>query len=330
MPRIVQGNIIGPGPSLAALQYNPWMKFLFLFMDGVGLGSDNGDNPLAQVAMPHLVRLLGGEPLTEQRAPFDGERATLLALDANLGVPDLPQSATGQAALVTGRNVPQMIGKHYGPKPTKDIAAIIKADNLFIQLTLRGHSSALLNAYPQGYFDAIASGRRLYSAIPLAVTSAGIALKTAEDLMRGEGFSADFTGQGWREHLGYTDAPLMSAEGAGHQLAEVAMSYDLAFFEYWPSDFAGHRQDKEDAARQLENFDQVLGGLLEGWDDEQGLILITSDHGNIEDLSTRRHTANPVPGLVIGAPELRQRFCADLRTLADVTPAILQFYPELS
>lgn len=306
------------------------MNFLFLFMDGVGLGKDDGDNPLAQVAMPNLAELLGGQALVESSAPLDGARATLLALDASLGVPDLPQSATGQAALVTGKNLPQLIGAHYGPKPNKEIAAIIEADNLFIQLGQRGYSSALLNAYPEGFFQAINSGRRLYSAIPLAVTSADIPLKTAEDLMRGEGFSADFTGRGWREHLGYHDAPVMSPQQAGNKLAEVAMSYDLAFFEYWPSDFAGHRQDKEDAARQLETFDQVLGGLLEAWDDERGLILITSDHGNIEDLSTRRHTANLVPCLVIGMRELRQRFCANMETLVDITPAILQFYPEES
>jgi hypothetical protein len=303
------------------------MNFLFLFMDGVGLTGDKADNPLSQVPMPSLVQLLGGQPLTAAAAPYDGERATLLALDANLGVPDLPQSATGQGTLVTGKNIPAMIGKHYGPKPTPDIAAIILEDNLFIQLHQRGYQAALLNAYPQGYFDAIESGKRLYSAIPLAVTSAGIPLKTAQDLMLGEGFSADFTGRGWREHLGYQDAPLMSPQEAGQALAQVAMSYDLAFFEYWPSDFAGHRQDKEDAARQLENFDQMLGGLLQDWEDDQGLILITSDHGNIEDLGTRRHTDNPVPGLVIGARELRQRFCAELETLVDVAPAILQFYP---
>lgn len=309
------------------LQYNAGMNFLFLFMDGVGLAAENKHNPLSLVPMPNLSKLLGGQPLTAPSAPFEGERATLLALDANLGVPDLPQSATGQATLVTGRNVPALIGRHYGPKPTKEIAAIIEEGNLFIQLRQRGYTAALLNAYPEGYFNAIQSGRRLYSAIPLAVTSAGIALKTAEDLMQGEGFSADFTGQGWRDHLGYKDTPLMNAEEAGRKLAEEAMSYDLAFFEYWPSDFAGHRQDKEDAARQLENFDQVLGGLLAGWEDDEGLILVTSDHGNIEDLSTRRHTSNPVPALVIGDQVLRQRFCDNLETLVDVTPSILQFYP---
>jgi bisphosphoglycerate-independent phosphoglycerate mutase (AlkP superfamily) len=100
----------------------------------------------------------------------------------------------------------------------------------------------------------------------------------------------------------------------------------LTFFEYWLSDYAGHEQDMAAACSLLETFDQVLCGLLEAWDDDQGLILITSDHGNLEDLSTRRHTANPVPALVIGAKAFRQRFIAELHDLTDVTPAILDFF----
>ena len=74
----------------------------------------------------------------------------------------------------------------------------------------------------------------------------------------------------------------------------------------------------------LAAFDAVLGGLLAAWDDEAGIILITSDHGNLEDLSVRGHTTNPVPALVIGAPALRRRFTAGLRDLTDVTPSILR------
>jgi bisphosphoglycerate-independent phosphoglycerate mutase (AlkP superfamily) len=47
----------------------------------------------------------------------------------------------------------------------------------------------------------------------------------------------------------------------------------------------------------------------------------------MEDLSQRHHTTNPVPALVIGAKALREKFCANLKNIGDVTPAILQFYP---
>ncbi len=307
------------------------MNFLFLFMDGIGLGDDNPEtNPFAEARMPNLTALLGGHRLVKRTVPLETERATLLELDARLGVEGLPQSATGQAALVTGKNVPQLVGEHYGPKPNKAVAEIVRQDNLFIQLTRRGYKACLLNAYPQRYFDGIASGLRLYSAIPLAVTSAGIALKTADDLQASKAFSVDFTGHGWREQLGYKDSPLMEAPAAGRRLAAVTARYDLAFFDFWVSDFVGHHQDMSGSVRLLENFDAVFGGLLEAWDDEQGLILITSDHGNMEDLATRHHTLNAIPALVVGDTKLREQFCSDLRDLTDVTPAILRFYPEQS
>ena len=110
--------------------------------------------------------------------------------------------------------------------------------------------------------------------------------------------AADFTGEGWRTHLDFTDSPVMESYEAGQHLAELAARYDFSFFEYWPSDYAGHRQDKDGALKLLESFDSVLGGLLDVWDDEAGLVLVTSDHGNMEDMSTRRHTLNPVPALV--------------------------------
>jgi 2,3-bisphosphoglycerate-independent phosphoglycerate mutase len=310
------------------VRYNPSMHFLFLFMDGIGFGADDPEsNPFVAARMPVLQSLLGGKRMVKGVAPLETERATLLELDANLGVEGLPQSATGQGALVTGKNISRTIGEHYGPKPTKEIAAIIREDNLFVTLNKRGYKSTLLNAYPQRYFDVIASGRRLYSAIPLAVTSAGIPLMTAEDYYAGKAFSVDFTGHGWRTQLQYDDAPLMEADAAGRKLAEVTRYYDLAFFEYWPSDYAGHHQDRESAIAQLESFDAVLGGLLAAWDDDTGLILLTSDHGNMEDLSTRHHTTNPVPALVIGSKPLRDQFCAGLKDLTHVTPAILQFFP---
>ena len=299
------------------------MNFLFIFLDGVGLGPDDTrTNPFARASMPALGRLLGGERLLAGIAPRLSHRATLLALDAGLGVEGVPQSATGQATLLTGINVPARVGYHYGPKPNAPVAEFLRNGNLFNTMSKAGRRAVLLNAYPPAYFKAIQSGRRLYSAIPLAVNSAGLPLKNARDLANGQALSADFTSQGWRENLGFSDAPLLTPQAAGERLAHLAQEMDFAFFEYWLSDYAGHHQDMDQALGLLRAFDGVLQGLSENWDDARGLVLVTSDHGNMEDMSTRRHTRNPVPALVIGAPELRQRFTRNLRDLADVAPAI--------
>jgi 2,3-bisphosphoglycerate-independent phosphoglycerate mutase len=301
--------------------------FLFFFIDGLGIGLNNpAVNPLARADMPTLQRLLSGYRLVDKVAPYHNMQASLLSLDANLGVKGVPQSATGQAVLLTGHNIPAQIGYHFGPWPNESVAKYLENGNLFSNLTKAGIQATFLNAYPQRYFDSIDSGKRLYSSIPLAVTSAGIPLKTTADLKAGQALSADFTAVGWREHLGETDVPILTPQKAGEQMAYLAQNSEFSFFEYWLSDYAGHGQDMGEACNLLNTMDQVLDGLLRHWDYQNGLLLITSDHGNMEDLSTRRHTTNPVPALLVGAPALRRNFIHELTDLTGITPNILRFF----
>jgi 2,3-bisphosphoglycerate-independent phosphoglycerate mutase len=73
----------------------------------------------------------------------------------------------------------------------------------------------------------------------------------------------------------------------------------------------------------LGTLDSVLAGLLDVWDWESGLVLITSDHGNLEDLSVRSHTLNPVPTIAIGSQHAEM--AAQVRDLADIAPAVRRF-----
>ncbi len=304
------------------------MKFLLLFFDGIGLGADDPSyNPFAQAHLPTLHHILDGQRMHKHAVPIENTHVSFLALDACLGITGMPQSATGQAALLTGLNVPAILGYHYGPKPNPPIVEILRKGNLIQTLVQRKYRVQLLNAYPPSYFSAIESGHRLYSAIPLAMTQAGVYLKTLDDLIAGKALSADFTAIGWRDHLGISETPLISPRQAGERLAELAMQCDFSLFEYWLSDYVGHKQDMNSALALLETLDQVLMGLLSAWDMNHGLILMTSDHGNLEDLNTRHHTYNPVPLLVIGSPRLRKPFCASLNDLTDIAPSILSALP---
>ena len=298
------------------------MRVLFIFLDGIGLGeNDPAINPLARAKMPNLNALLDGRSLIKDSAPFYGEHATLLAIDPAVGVSGLPQSATGQGILLTGINIPAKLGYHYGPKPNPEVAAFLKDGTLFSRFAKAGRKTALLNAYPPRYFDGIDSGKRLYSSIPLAVTNAGLALFRHDDLFAGRALSADFTGEGWRTMLGFSESPAMDPHHAGRKLATLSQAYDFSLFEYWASDYAGHKQEMETAIGLMETFDSVLGGLIEVWN-KAGLILVTSDHGNMEDLSTRKHTNANVPALVIGDKTARDEFTQDMKDLTDIAPAI--------
>src|SRR5512135_1107381 len=136
------------------------MKVLFIFLDGVGLGKNSPDtNPFARFSLPNLEKLLGGHKLVADNPPgtqlVNTQLASLLSVDATLGIEGLPQSATGQAALLTGKNVPAWLGEHEGPKPTQPIIELLQRGTLFTQLQQRGKSASFLNAYPPRYFDSI-------------------------------------------------------------------------------------------------------------------------------------------------------------------------------
>ncbi|MEW5988772.1 MAG: alkaline phosphatase family protein [Chloroflexota bacterium] len=275
-------------------------RVLLFFLDGVGLGgADPAVNPFVTARLPHLTGLLGEGWYAQGRGRISAQRASLVPTDANLGVPGRPQSATGQATILTGRNVPQLIGEHYGPKPNPAVAAIIWQGTLFQEVVAAGGTAALLTPYPQGYFDSLDSGKRLLSAVPLAATAAGLSLMTADDLRNGRAVSPDFTGQGWHTYLGYPDVPVLSLSEAGRRIAKLAQEYHFSFFEHWPSDRPGHRGSLAQAAHHLEMLDEAIGGLLDTWDDD-GLLIITSDHGNIEEKDHRQHSYNPVPTILVG------------------------------
>jgi 2,3-bisphosphoglycerate-independent phosphoglycerate mutase len=295
-------------------------RVLFIFLDGVGLGpADPLTNPFVTAEIPTLMTLLGGQRPLAGLPRLDGSRAVFIPTDAGLGVEGLPQSATGQAAILTGRNVPREIGRHWGPKPNAVVAAILRQDSVFSRLARRGLAAGLVGAYPQRYFDAIASGRRSYSAVPLAATAARLPLLSADDLRAGRALSADFTGEGWPE----PGLPVYSLRGAGQQLARIAEGYRFSFFEHWITDYVGHRGNLAEGRTVLERIDGVLAGLLEAWDDSTGLTVITSDHGNLEDLRHKHHTANRVPTLVIG--EAREAFAEGLVDLTGFAGAIERF-----
>lgn len=299
-------------------------------MDGVGLGpADPQTNPFTQAHLPALDGLLGegwfvrpdGWPSGAGRRSND--RASLVPTDPNLGLPGRPQSATGQAAILTGRNVPRIVGQHYGPKPNQAVAAEIRRGTLFHEVVNAGGTAALLTPYPQGYFDAIDSGKRLLSSVPLAATSAGLALMTADDLRAGRAVSPGFTGQGWHDHLGYTDIPVMTLPEAGRQIAAIASNYTFSFFEHWPSDRSGHRGTLAEAVQHLEMIDAALGGLLAAWDNQRGLLIITSDHGNIEEKDHRQHSRNPVPTILAGRQHAR--LAGQIADLTDIAAVVRDF-----
>jgi len=296
------------------------MRILTLFLDGIGLGADNpAANPFASADTPTMHELANGRPWLASTGFQRSERAIFIPTDPRLGLPGRPQSGTGQASLLTGLNLPQLTGRHYGPKPDAQTREIIAERSYFKRLALRGKSARLLTAYPPGLLRNFARGKTLRSSVQQAAFESGAPHFTVEDVIARRALTAEWTTESWREHLKIEGLPDYSPYEAGSLLAQLARNYDFAFHSHWLTDRIGHRGTLARGLEILERFDQLLAGLVEEWQDDEGLIVITSDHGNMEDLSTRRHTLNDIPTLVIGAraPE----FAAGFQSLTDFAPA---------
>jgi hypothetical protein len=297
---------------------------LLIFLDGIGLGDDNpAVNPFAVANMPTLTALTNGGRWLRGIGRQESERAIFIPTDPRLGVPGRPQSASGQATIVTGRNIPQLIGEHYGPKPNLAIRKLLAEDNFFKQVVAHGKKAAIINAYPPRLHNAINRGKILRSSYQQALHEAGLPMFTDEAIYDETAMSSDWTGEGWRSELGYTDTPVYSRHEAGRRMVEISRQYDFAFFSHWYTDIIGHRGPLESGVTLLELFDGVMAGALDAWDDDEGLMIVTSDHGNLEDISTRNHTENDVPTLIIGRD--KAAFAEGLADLTGFVPRLGRF-----
>ena len=101
----------------------------------------------------------------------------------------------------------------------------------------------------------------------------------------------------------------------------IAGANRFTLYEYFITDKIGHAQDRDAARRVLPLLARFIRALLGKLDLERSTVILTSDHGNIEDLSVRNHTLNPVPTIVWGRH--RSRIAPRIRSLADITPAIV-------
>jgi len=298
------------------------LRVIFLFLDGVGIGNVSADdNPFFRAQLPNLRSMLEGGMPHARSARVSARDSELVPINSTLGVPGLPQSGTGQAALFTGVNASKQIGKHFGPHPTTTLLPLIQEKNIFRQLKSIGKSVCFANAFPKQFFEYVDSGTRRLTVTTLSCRYADVPLLRAEELRRNEAVSSDLTRARWSE-LGYPDVQVITPREAGKHLWRIGLNYDFTLFEFWLTDVAGHGRDMTMAVEILERFDGFLGGLLEDFDGASSLLIITSDHGNIEDLSTKTHTRNPVPCIAHG--KKRREFLTGVKNLIHMTPSILR------
>jgi hypothetical protein len=286
---------------------------LLIFVDGLGIGARAAHNPLARLgAEASPLAIFDDE---EPQLPFDG---VLARTDACLGVEGRPQSASGQTTILTGVNAPAALGYHKQGFPNDALREIINANSIFLQLKRAGVTPiTFANAYTPRFFNA---RPRWVSATTTAVEAAALPFRTLDDLRAGRAVYQDFT-NGLLIASGFDVAPRAPAEAA-EVLANVVAENRFTLYEYFLTDRAGHAQDEEAALRILANLARFVRETIARVCLARTTVILTSDHGNIEDLSIRNHTRNAVPTLAWGAG--RETVRRRVRDLSHITPAILE------
>src|SRR5713226_3047846 len=288
---------------------------LLFFIDGLGIGKRGPFNPFDKLESAEPLAIFQDE---EPQPYLDG---IVVATDSCLGVEGRPQSASGQTTILTGINAPAAIGYHKQGFPNKALLEIIRDHSIFRQLVKAGvRPVTFANAYTKRFFE---ERPRWISATTAAVEAAGLRFNQVEDLRTGAAVFHDFTNELLIERLieRGESVDLRTPEEAGEVLARIAGANRFTLYEYFIADKSGHAQDRDAARRVLPMLARFIRALLGNLDLERSTVILTSDHGNIEDLSVRNHTLNPVPTIVWG--RRRQHIAPRIRSLTDITPAIV-------
>jgi 2,3-bisphosphoglycerate-independent phosphoglycerate mutase len=279
--------------------------------------------------------------------PHSSSPVLLKPIDATLGLPGLPQSGTGQTALLVGVNAAELHGRHQPHFPPVALRPLLAERNVLRRVVERGGRATFANPFGPGYWSAVAARRVRRSASVIAAEGAGLRFRDMDDLRAGGAVAWDVTGAALRERESATGLSLITSRTAGINLARLADDHDLVFYESFLPDLAGHgrlttdhrppttdhRPPTNDNGREpqsvreqihlaMNRLDGLIGGVLETLHPQDSL-LITSDHGNVESYTAPAHTRNPVPLLLVGpaAPAF-----VHVASIMDVAEAILSSF----
>ena len=100
----------------------------------------------------------------------------------------------------------------------------------------------------------------------------------------------------------------MSAPEVGDKVAEVVKSkeYDFVMCNFAPPDMVGHTGKLEAAIEAITHTDKAVNTIYQACKEAGYVLLITSDHGNAEQMINpdtgaphTAHTTNPVPFIIV-------------------------------
>ncbi len=289
---------------------------ILFFIDGLGIGNADENNPLS-----HIENLA---PLAHFHDGSAGDTlgGVLVRTNPRLGVEGRPQSASGQTTILTGVNAPKILGYHKQGFPNEALREVIRENSIFLQLQKLGIGpNVFANAYSPRFFT---TTPRWKSATTCAVEASDVQFRKFSDLRGRKALFHDFTNESLTANG--SDIRVISPYDAAEILAEFSANYRFTLYEHFMTDKIGHDRDLEFARTHLPRLAEFIRKTVEKIDLAKTTLILTSDHGNIEDLSVRTHTLNDVPTIIWGRN--KGEAAARIKDLADITPAILRLLSE--
>ena len=308
-------------------------KLIFIFLDGVGIGPASRTNPFFAAGADHLCFYENGLELPDN--------TPVKAIDAQLGVEGMPMSATGQTALFTGINMPRICNQHKDSYPDKLMRKVIKENNIFSRLKKNRLNVRFLNAYPgsahyytpehirirddgEFYFSPAFQYhfRNSLSVTTCMMVSSFMQPFGEKDILKEKALYHDYTNESLMDRG--LNLSMFTPEKAAEIIFNTSRAYDLLLYEFFQTDMYGHGFEMGECMELIRGLNRLVKRLISLLDKEKDTLLITSDHGNLEDTLTALHTTNPVPLIAWGcrSDELRN----NIETLTDVTPAVVDFF----
>ena len=126
----------------------------------------------------------------------------------------------------------------------------------------------------------------------------------------------------------YDLKPEMSAPEVTEKVIEAidSQKYDCIILNYENPDMVVHTGNLEAAVKAIETVDECLGKVVDAVEKQNGIMLITADHGNAEQMIDYKtgephtaHTTNPVPLILVGMEDAKLK----QGKLADLAPTML-------
>lgn len=290
------------------------MATLFFFIDGFGIGKRSKNNPLYNQGLwKHLIGLKG---LTSNNI-ISKKNYCVIPTDAHLGIKGIPQSASGQSALFTGQNAPKLVEGHITGFPGETLKALIEEHSFLKRMKEKGFDVTSANAYSKKYFKEVKERNRRVSASTLTIQASKVPFRMMEELQEGRAVFMDITHHFLK--LRYPHLKTIGTKRAAKNMLGLLEDHDLVMFEYFLTDYMGHRGTKQDKKLILKNLNGFLKALVQNADLKKHTIVICSDHGNIEEATSRKHSHNKVPTIVFSKNQKTKNwFIQRVKNLTDV------------